>query len=247
MLLREKLKEISKELKSRLKIREGCAKAQVEERDAKILELQDEIGRGRSKYVMEIEEAGKKIGDLEQSIGDCHHTYGENISALEAEILAFKLQVVNMEDAKTEVTKKLDQMELDLVDVKQNSADTVVAFKEKLSDTQSLVKQLQGENTGLERVGEEYVAKIADLESQVKLKENIIDKFEEEQESAAHRISSHVAKIGRLEGKLSDAVTKTNLYKSRIEEMSQECLATIEKIEASKAEACASIKEYQKR
>ena len=244
---KRKLEEISKELKSRLKIREGCAKAQVEERDAKILELQDEIGRGRSKYVMEIEEAGKKIGDLEQSIGDCHHTYGENISALEAEILAFKLQVVNMEDAKTEVTKKLDQMELDLVDVKQNSADTVVAFKEKLSDTQSLVKQLQGENTGLERVGEEYVAKIADLESQVKLKENIIDKFEEEQESAAHRISSHVAKIGRLEGKLSDAVTKTNLYKSRIEEMSQECLATIEKIEASKAEACASIKEYQKR
>ena len=79
------------------------------------------------------------------------------------------------------------------------------------------------------------------------MKENIIDKFEEEQESAAHRISSHVAKIGRLEGKLSDAVTKTNLYKSRIEEMSQECLATIEKIEASKAEACASIKEYQKR
>merc|ERR1719242_832782 len=133
-----------------------------------------------------IVEAGKKIGDLEQSIGDCHHTYGENISALEAEILAFKLQVVNMEDAKTEVTKKLDQMELDLVDVKQNSADTVVAFKEKLSDTQSLVKQLQGENTGLERVGKEYVAKIADLESQVKLKENIIDKFEEEQESAAH-------------------------------------------------------------
>ena len=244
---KRKLEEISKELKSQLKIREGCAKAQVEERDAKILELQDEIGRGRSKYVMEIEEAGKKIGDLEQSIGDCHHTYGENISALEAEILAFKLQVVNMEDAKTEVTKKLDQMELDLVDVKQNSADTVVAFKEKLSDTQSLVKQLQGENTGLERVGEEYVAKIADLESQVKLKENIIDKFEEEQESAAHRISSHVAKIGRLEGKLSDAVTKTNLYKSRIEEMSQECLATIEKIEASKAEACASIKEYQKR
>ena len=244
---KRKLEEISKELKSRLKIREGCAKAQVEERDAKILELQDEIGRGRSKYVMEIEEAGKKIGDLEQSIGDCHHTYGENISALEAEILAFKLQVVNMEDAKTEVTKKLDQMELDLVDVKQNSADTVVAFKEKLSDTQSLVKQLQGENTGLERVGKEYVAKIADLESQVKLKENIIDKFEEEQESAAHRISSHVAKIGRLEGKLSDAVTKTNLYKSRIEEMSQECLATIEKIEASKAEACASIKEYQKR
>ena len=244
---KRKLEEISKELKSRLKIREGCAKAQVEERDAKILELQDEIGRGRSKYVMEIEEAGKKIGDLEQSIGDCHHTYGENISALEAEILAFKLQVVNMEDAKTEVTKKLDQMEQDLVDVKQNSADTVVAFKEKLSDTQSLVKQLQGENTGLERVGEEYVAKIADLESQVKLKENIIDKFEEEQESAAHRISSHVAKIGRLEGKLSDAVTKTNLYKSRIEEMSQECLATIEKIEASKAEACASIKEYQKR
>ena len=244
---KKKLEEISKELKSQLKIREGCAKAQVEERDAKILELQDEIGRGRSKYVMEIEEAGKKIGDLEQSIGDCHHTYGENISALEAEILAFKLQVVNMEDAKTEVTKKLDQMELDLVDVKQNSADTVVAFKEKLSDTQSLVKQLQGENTGLERVGEEYVAKIADLESQVKLKENIIDKFEEEQESAAHRISSHVAKIGRLEGKLSDAVTKTNLYKSRIEEMSQECLATIEKIEASKAEACASIKEYQKR
>merc|ERR1719242_2747056 len=99
-----------------------------------------------------IVEAGKKIGDLEQSIGDCHHTYGENISALEAEILAFKLQVVNMEDAKTEVTKKHDQMELDLVDVKQNSADTVVAFKEKLSDTQSLVKQLQGENTGLERV-----------------------------------------------------------------------------------------------
>ena len=244
---KRKLEEISKELKSQLKIREGCAKAQVEERDAKILELQDEIGRGRSKYVMEIEEAGKKIGDLEQSIGDCHHTYGENISALEAEILAFKLQVVNMEDAKTEVTKKLDQMELDLVDVKQNSADTVVAFKEKLSDTQSLVKQLQGENTGLERVGKEYVAKIADLESQVKLKENIIDKFEEEQESAAHRISSHVAKIGRLEGKLSDAVTKTNLYKSRIEEMSQECLATIEKIEASKAEACASIKEYQKR
>ena len=244
---KKKLEEISKELKSQLKIREGCAKAQVEERDAKILELQDEIGRGRSKYVMEIEEAGKKIGDLEQSIGDCHHTYGENISALEAEILAFKLQVVNMEDAKTEVTKKLDQMELDLVDVKQNSADTVVAFKEKLSDTQSLVKQLQGENTGLQRVGEEYVAKIADLESQVKLKENIIDKFEEEQESAAHRISSHVAKIGRLEGKLSDAVTKTNLYKSRIEEMSQECLATIEKIEASKAEACASIKEYQKR
>ena len=244
---KRKLEEISKELKSQLKIREGCAKAQVEERDAKILELQDEIGRGRSKYVMEIEEAGKKIGDLEQSIGDCHHTYGENISALEAEILAFKLQVVNMEDAKTEVTKKLDQMELDLVDVKQNSADTVVAFKEKLSDTQSLVKQLQGENTGLQRVGEEYVAKIADLESQVKLKENIIDKFEEEQESAAHRISSHVAKIGRLEGKLSDAVTKTNLYKSRIEEMSQECLATIEKIEASKAEACASIKEYQKR
>ena len=244
---KRKLEEISKELKSQLKIREGCAKAQVEERDAKILELQDEIGRGRSKYVMEIEEAGKKIGDLEQSIGDCHHTYGENISALEAEILAFKLQVVNMEDAKTEVTKKLDQMELDLVDVKQNSADTVVAFKEKLSDTQSLVKQLQGENTGLERVGEEYAAKIADLESQVKLKENIIDKFEEEQESAAHRISSHVAKIGRLEGKLSDAVTKTNLYKSRIEEMSQECLATIEKIEASKAEACASIKEYQKR
>ena len=244
---KRKLEEISKELKSQLKIREGCAKAQVEERDAKILELQDEIGRGRSKYVMEIEEAGKKIGDLEQSIGDCHHAYGENISALEAEILAFKLQVVNMEDAKTEVTKKLDQMELDLVDVKQNSADTVVAFKEKLSDTQSLVKQLQGENTGLERVGEEYVAKIADLESQVKLKENIIDKFEEEQESAAHRISSHVAKIGRLEGKLSDAVTKTNLYKSRIEEMSQECLATIEKIEASKAEACASIKEYQKR
>ena len=244
---KRKLEEISKELKSQLKIREGCAKAQVEERDAKILELQDEIGRGRSKYVMEIEEAGKKIGDLEQSIGDCHHTYGVNISALEAEILAFKLQVVNMEDAKTEVTKKLDQMELDLVDVKQNSADTVVAFKEKLSDTQSLVKQLQGENTGLERVGEEYVAKIADLESQVKLKENIIDKFEEEQESAAHRISSHVAKIGRLEGKLSDAVTKTNLYKSRIEEMSQECLATIEKIEASKAEACASIKEYQKR
>ena len=244
---KRKLEEISKELKSQLKIREGCAKAQVEERDAKILELQDEIGRGRSKYVMEIEEAGKKIGDLEQSIGDCHHTYGENISALEAEILAFKLQVVNMEDAKTEVTKKLDQMELDLVDVKQNSADTVVAFKEKLSDTQSLVKQLQGENTGLERVGEEYVAKIADLESQVKLKENIIDKFEEEQESAAHRISSHVAKIGRLEGKLSDAVTKTNLYKSKIEEMSQECLATIEKIEASKAEACASIKEYQKR
>ena len=244
---KRKLEEISKELKSRLKIREGCAKAQVEERDAKILELQDEIGRGRSKYVMEIEEAGKKIGDLEQSIGDCHHTYGENISALEAEILAFKLQVVNMEDAKTEVTKKLDQMEQDLVDVKQNSADTVVAFKEKLSDTQSLVKQLQGENTGLERVGKEYVAKIADLESQVKLKENIIDKFEEEQESAAHRISSHVAKIGRLEGKLSDAVTKTNLYKSRIEEMSQECLATIEKIEASKAEACASIKEYQKR
>ena len=244
---KRKLEEISKELKSQLKIREGCAKAQVEERDAKILELQDEIGRGRSKYVMEIEEAGKKIGDLEQSIGDCHHTYGENISALEAEILAFKLQVVNMEDAKTEVTKKLDQMELDLVDVKQNSADTVVAFKEKLSDTQSLVKQLQGENTGLERVGEEYVAKIADLESQVKLKENIIDKFEEEQESAAHRISSHLAKIGKLEGKLSDAVTKTNLYKSRIEEMSQECLATIEKIEASKAEACASIKEYQKR
>ena len=244
---KRKLEEISKELKSQLKIREGCAKAQVEERDAKILELQDEIGRERSKYVMEIEEAGKKIGDLEQSIGDCHHTYGENISALEAEILAFKLQVVNMEDAKTEVTKKLDQMELDLVDVKQNSADTVVAFKEKLSDTQSLVKQLQGENTGLERVGKEYVAKIADLESQVKLKENIIDKFEEEQESAAHRISSHVAKIGRLEGKLSDAVTKTNLYKSRIEEMSQECLATIEKIEASKAEACASIKEYQKR
>ena len=244
---KRKLEEISKELRGQLKIREGCAKAQVEERDAKILELQDEIGRGRSKYVMEIEEAGKKIGDLEQSIGDCHHTYGENISALEAEILAFKLQVVNMEDAKTEVTKKLDQMELDLVDVKQNSADTVVAFKEKLSDTQSLVKQLQGENTGLERVGEEYVAKIADLESQVKLKENIIDKFEEEQESAAHRISSHVAKIGRLEGKLSDAVTKTNLYKSRIEEMSQECLATIEKIEASKAEACASIKEYQKR
>merc|ERR1740123_2981675 len=75
----------------------------------------------------------------------------------------------------------------------------------------------------------------------------MIERFQEEQESAAHRMNNQVEKIRKLEGKLSDAVAKTNLYKSKIEATSQEFLATIQQMEASKTEAAASIRGYQKR
>ena len=249
------------ELNLQLKLKEEYSQAQIKEKEARICELQDRMEETKSKHIGEIEDAGEKeaevkimldtckqrIKELEQSLGDSNHTYAANISGLEAELTAFKLKIVKLETSKNEATKKLDQLEKDLVGVKQNSTVSVKALEKKLGDAQSLVGQLQDANSGLETEGERNAVKIAELENLLKEKENVVERFKEEQDSSARCTNNQVEKIRKLEGKLRDAVTKTNLYKSKIEVTSKEFLATIEEMEASKAEASASISEYQKR
>jgi len=249
------------ELNLQLKLEEERSQAQIKEKETRICELQDRMEEMKSKHIGEREDAGKKeaglkimldtckqqIKELEQSLGDSNHTYAATISGLEAELTAFKLKIVKLETSKNEATKKLDQLEKDLVDVKQNSTVSVKALEKKLGDAQSLVIQLRDANSGLETVGEKNAVKIAELENLLEEKENVVERFKEERDSSARCMNNHVEKIKKLEGKLSDAVTKTNMYKSKIEATSQKFLATIEELEASKAEASASIREYQKR
>merc|ERR1719239_202872 len=249
------------ELNLQFKLKEEYSQAQIKEKETRICELQDRMEEMKSKHIGEREDAGKKeaglkimldtckqqIKELEQSLGDSNHTYAANISGLEAELTAFKLKIVKLETSKNEATKKLDQLEKDLVDVKLNSTVSVKALEKKLGDAHSLVGQLQDANSGLETVGERNAVKIADLDNLLMEKENVVERFKEEQDSSARCMKNHVETIRKLEGKLSDAVTKTNLYKSKIEATSQEFLATIEDMEASKAEASATIREYQKR
>ena len=249
------------ELNWQFKLKEECAQAQIEEKKASICELQDRMEEAKRKHIGEIEEAEEKeaelkytldtyrrqVEELEQSLGDNNLSYAANISVLEEELMEFKLKMVKMETTKNEVTEKLDQMERDLVDVKQNSAASVKALEKKLGDAQSLGGQLRSAISSLEAEGEKNAATIAGFENLLKEKENTIERFQEEQNSAAICMNNQLDKIRKLEGKLSDAVTKTNLYKSKIEATSQECLATIQLMETSKTEASASIRGYQKR
>merc|ERR1712112_336400 len=138
-------------------------------------------------------------------------------------------------------------MEKDLVEVKQNSDASVKALEKKLHDAQSLVGELQCAISSHEAKGEKNAVTMADLENLLEEKENTIGRFQEENDSAARQMNKNLEKIRKLEGKLNDAVTKTNLYKSKIETTSQECLATIQQMETSKSEASASIRGYQKR
>ena len=248
-------------LKSQFKVKEECSQALIEAKEARICELQDRIEEAKMKHIGEIEDAERKetelkvtldtyrkqVKEVEQSHRDSNQSYAANISALEQELMEFKLMIVNLETTKNEVNEKLCQMEKDLVEVKQNSDGSVKALEKKLGDAQSLVGELQGAISTLEAKGEKNAVTIADLENLLEERENFIGRLKEENDSAARHMNKNLEKIRKLEGKLSDAVTKTNLYKSKIETTSQECLATIKQMETSKSEASASIRGYQKR
>ena len=147
-------------------------------------------------------------------------------------------------ESKNDFINQLNQVEQDFLEEKRNSAATIKALEEQLSEAHS---SLNLAKSGLEAASKSSAAKFRALEDLLLEKEDTIKRLKTEQDSSATQLNNYAEKIRKLEGKLSDAMTKTNLYKSKIEKSSEECLAAIELMEAGKAEASASIREYRKR
>jgi len=255
---KEEQEQTLAEVRSKISLKEKEFQARMEEKDRTISEMRGKLEELKKRFTEDIKVAenteaelkdivvdmNKRIEELEQSLEDQDHTYKANIAELEAELGVVRLNLSNMNSSKNEFINQLDQVEQDFLEEKRNSAATIKALEEQLSEAHSSLKLAK---SGLEAASKSSAAKFRALEDLLLEKEDTIERLKTEQDSCATQLNNYAENIRKLEGKLRDAMTKTSMYKSKIEKSSEECLAAIELMEAGKAEASASIREYRKR
>merc|ERR1719422_1279897 len=255
---KEEQEQTLAEVRSKIPLKEKEFQARMEEKDRTISEMRGKLEELKKRFTEDIKVAekteaelkdivvdmNKRIEELEQSLEDQDHTYKANIAELEAELGVVRLNLSNMNSSKNEFINQLDQVEQDFLEEKRNSAATIKALEEQLSEAHSSLKLAK---SGLEAASKSSAAKFRALEDLLLEKKDTIERLKTEQHSSVTQLNNYAENIRKLEGKLRDAMTKTSLYKSKIEKSSEECLAAIELMEAGKAEASASIREYRKR
>ena len=148
---KEEQEQTLAEVRSKISLKEKEFQARMEEKDRTISEMRGKLEELKKRFTEDIKVAekteaelkdivvnmNKRIEELEQSLEDQDHTYKANIAELEAELGVVRLNLSNMNSSKNEFINQLDQVEQDFLEEKRNSAATIKALEEQLSEAHS--------------------------------------------------------------------------------------------------------------